>query len=132
MAAPIIFSGNDAKLLKSNLDFGDSKILSGTFAAANNQSAAVNVTGLNFTNASYRNAVITLSIFIDATSDLAATYTLNCIQKSSSWEMSQEFTGDITGIIFTITSAGQVQYTSTNITGYSASTFKWSAISTDA
>lgn len=132
MGSVAIFAGNDAKLLKSNLDFGESKILTGTFSSANNQSSAANVTGLVFANASHRSAEVTISVFIDATSDLAAKYTLSCIQKSSSWEMSQEYAGDVTGIVFSITSAGQVQYTSTNISGFSAGIMKFSAITTDA
>jgi len=131
MSAPIIWSGNDAKLLKSNLDFGEGKINTGTFAAANNQTSAANVTGLSFANSAFRAAEITLSIFIDATTDLFAIYKIHVIQKSSSWEISSEYTGDVTGVIFSITSAGQVQYTSTNISGFSSSTFKWSATATD-
>lgn len=131
MGSPIIFSGSDAKLLKKNLDFSDVKIITNTFTAANNQSAATNVTGLSFANASYRNAKIIISVFIDATGDLAATYSLDAIQKAASWEMSQDYTGDATGIVFTITSAGQVQYTSTNVSGYSSSVFKFSATATD-
>lgn len=132
MGSPIIFSGNDAKLLKKNLDFSDVKIITGTFASANNQSSAADVTGLSFANATYRNAEIIVTVFIDATSDLAATYTLNAIQKSASWEMSQEYTGDVSGIVFTITSAGQVQYTSTNVSGFSTGVFKFSATAMDA
>lgn len=132
MSSPIIFAGNDAKLLKSNIDFGESKINTGTFSAANNVSSAANVTGLVFANASYRAATITLSVFIDATVDLIAKFTLDIIQKASSWEISVEHVGDITGIQFTITSAGQIQYTSTNISGFVSCTMKWSATTTDA
>jgi hypothetical protein len=131
MSSPLIWSGNDAKLLKKNLDFSDVKIITGTFTAANNQAAATNVTGLVFANATYRATTINVSVYIDATTDLHANYTLQCIQKSSSWEMSQEYTGDATGIIFSITSAGQVQYSSTNVSGYSSSVFKYSATATD-
>ena len=131
MSSPLIWSGNDAKLLKKNLDFSDVKIITNSFTAANNQSAATDVTNLVFANASYRAATVNLSIYIDATTDLHANYTLQCIQKASTWEMSQDYTGDVTGIVFTITTAGQIQYTSTNVSGYSSSVFKFSATATD-
>lgn len=130
MSSPLIWSGNDAKLLKKNLDFSDVKIITNTFAAANNQTVT-DVTGLVFANATYRAATVNISIYIDATTDLHANYTLQCIQKSSSWEMSQDYTGDVTGIVFTITTSGQIQYTSTNVSGYSSSVFKFSATVTD-
>lgn len=130
MGAPIIFSGSDAKLLKKNLDFSDVKIITNTFAAANNV-AATNITGLAFANATYRAAKVIISVYIDATTDLHAIYTLDCIQKAAAWEMSQDYTGDVTGIVFSITTAGQIQYTSTNVSGYSSSVFKYTATATD-
>jgi hypothetical protein len=132
MSSPLIWAGNDAKLLKKNLDYSDVKVITNTFNAANNQSSATNVTGLSFANSSFRAAEITISVAIDATSDLFAIFKLNAIQKSSSWEMSSEYTGDVTGVIFSITSAGQVQYTSTNVSGFVSSVFKYSATATDA
>lgn len=182
MGAPIIFSGNDAKLLKSNLDFfGNSKILSGTtdptavatsapkgslylntsnafvyrkldtgsstnwkiidsanagdivetsFSAANNQGAAANVTGLLFANASVRSAEILLSVAVDATSDLFEQFKLYAIQKTASWEMSATTVGDASGFTFSITTSGQVQYTSGNYTGFVSATLKFRAITT--
>lgn len=82
-----------------------------SFTAADNQSAAANVTGLAFANATVRSFVVQLSIIRNTTD---AQYNLYGIQKSASWEMTQDFTGDDTGLAFTITSAGQVQYTSTS------------------
>lgn len=82
-----------------------------SFTAADNQSSPANVTGLAFANASVRAFKVILSVVRGAT---YANYELQGIQKASSWEMSDSFVGDTTGLAFTITTAGQVQYTSTS------------------
>lgn len=162
-ASGIIFSGNDVKTLKSNIDInGNAKILSGntdptsvatsapkgsiylntstgfhyrkldsgsstnwiiqgsvnssdilttSFTAADNQSSAANVTGLVFANASVTGFESLLTIVRAST---YASYKLVGIQKASSWEMSQDFVGDDTGLVFSITNTGQVQYTSSS------------------
>lgn len=83
-----------------------------SFTAADNQSSPANVTGFAFANGTVRAFRALVSITRDT---LYANYQLDGIQKQSSWDMSQEFVGDETGLIFTITSAGQIQYTSTNL-----------------
>lgn len=83
-----------------------------------NQAVAQNVTGLSFANASIRSFEAQLYIVRSSTYSV---YKLYGIQKGASWEMSQNYTGDDTGITFSITTAGQVQYTSTS-TGSNAST----------
>lgn len=183
MGAPIIFSGNNAKLLKQNLDFfGQVSILSGStdptsvaanapkgslylnttngftyrktdagnttnwllntttqsagdigetsFSAANNQSAAANVTGLAFANATVRSFQAIVSVFVNATSSLYEQFTLYGIQKGAAWEMSATTVGDASGFTFSITTAGQVQYTDSNYTGFTAATVKFRAITT--
>lgn len=89
-----------------------------TFSAANNQGSAADVTGFAFANASVRAFKALVSVAIDATSDLFEQFELQGIQKSSSWEMSVTKLGDDSGITFSITSAGQVQYVSTNVSGF--------------
>lgn len=96
-----------------------------SFTAADNQASAANVTGFAFANGTVRSFKALVSIVRDTT---YAQYTVEGIQKAASWEMSQSFLGDDTGLTFTITSAGQIQYTSTN-TGSSA-TVKFRAITT--
>jgi hypothetical protein len=93
-----------------------------SFTAANNQASAANVTGLAFANGTVRAFTSIVSITRGAT---YASYTLEGIQKASSWDLNQNYVGDVTGITFTITSAGQIQYTSTN-TG-STATIKFRA-----
>lgn len=82
-----------------------------SFTAADNQAVAANVTGLSFSNAAVRSFIAQLSIVRGST---YAVYELAGIQKGASWEMSQTLTGDDTGLTFTITTAGQVQYVSSS------------------
>jgi hypothetical protein len=131
MGAPIIWNGNNAKLLKPNLDFGECLVKTGTFDPANNQAAAADLTGLVFANASTRAARIILSVHIDATADLFALFELDCVQKGAAWELSQSYIGDQTNFNFSITAAGQIQYSSGNETGYSDSVIKWQAVTLD-
>lgn len=87
-----------------------------TFTAADNQSSPANITGFTFANASVRSFDATVSIVRNGT---YAAYKLYGIQKGSSWAMSEAYTGDVTGITFSITTAGQIQYTSTS-TGFTS------------
>jgi len=97
----------------------------GSFTAADNQVAPADITGFAFANATVRSFDALVSIVRDST---YATYSLYGIQKAASWEMSQASTGDVTGIVFSITNAGQIQYTSTS-TGFT-SLIKFRAITT--
>lgn len=110
----------DAKVIKSTGDISET-----SFTAADNQIAAANVTNLAFANATVRSFRAWVSIARSTTFEECELYG---IQKSASWEMSQEGTGDDTGVLFSITSAGQVQYTSSS-TGNTA-TIKFRAFVT--
>lgn len=101
-----------------------------SFAITNNQTLAADVTGLIFSNAVVRSFEALLSIQIDATSDLYETFKLHGIQRGTDWQMSVEGVGDNSGLAFSITTAGQVQYTSTNVAGFLSGTLKFRAIST--
>jgi len=82
-----------------------------SFNALDNQAVAQNITGLAFSNAVTRGFDVEVTIERGST---YANYSLKGIQKGSSWEMSQDYIGDDTGIAFSITTLGQLQYTSTN------------------
>jgi hypothetical protein len=115
------FFGNDgSQWIQLNLSIGD--IDQTSFPALDNQAAPANITSFVFSNAVTRGfeAVVTIE-----RSSTYAEYTLKAIQKGASWEMSQDYIGDDTGIAFSITSAGQIQYTSTS-TG-SGATIKFRA-----
>lgn len=101
-----------------------------SFAAANNQSSAANVTGLAFANATVRSFKAQVSVAIDADSDLFEVFELMGVQKGASWDMSVQSVGDNSGITFSITTAGQVQYVSTNVAGFVSNTMKFRATTT--
>jgi hypothetical protein len=101
-----------------------------SFSMANNQAAAADVTGLAFANASVRSFKSLVSIAIDATADLFEVYELLGVQKGSGWDMSQSSTGDDSQVVFSITSAGQIQYTSANLAGFVSGAIKFRASTT--
>lgn len=115
-------------LLTSNANLGMNNLFSASFSASNNVSSATNVTGLTFANASVRSftATVNTSIIVSSGSSLYAVYTLTGIQNATGWYLLSENVGDTVGITFSITSAGQVQYTSTNISNFTSSTFRYS------
>lgn len=101
-----------------------------SFALANNQAVASNITGLSFANATSRSAKIHYSIEIDATSDLYEVGELHAIQRGADWVISREFNGDDTGIGIDVNSSGQFTYTSPNFAGYVSAQIKFRAITT--
>lgn len=112
----------NGKLAKNTGDIEET-----SFSGANNQAAAANVTGLAFANGSVRAFWAEIYAVVDATSDLYEIFHLQGIQKGSQWDMSVTSTGDDSLIDLTITTAGQVQYTSANYTGFSSLSFKFRA-----
>jgi hypothetical protein len=102
------------------------------FSAADNQASAANITGFAFANATVRSFEAIVSFFLNATTPKYATYKILGIQKASSWEIDQSFVGDgsTAGLVFSITSAGQLQYTSTASPGFVANTIKFRAQTT--
>jgi hypothetical protein len=101
-----------------------------SFSPVNNQTSPANVTGLTFNNAQVRSFEALVSVAIDATSSLFESIKLHGIQKDSGWMMSQTGVGDNSGITFSITSTGQVQYVSGNNAGFTSATIKFRAITT--
>lgn len=87
-----------------------------SFTALDNQTSAANITGLAFSNATTRGFETQITIVRNTT---YAEYSLKGVHKNGSWEMSQEYVGDTTGVSFSITPAGQIEYTTT-ATGSSA------------
>lgn len=98
-----------------------------SFSALNNQTVAANVTGLAFSNGSIRAFKAILSISIDADTDLFEVVELIGIQRTSDWQMTATGVGDATGVVFTIDTSGQVQYTSTDQTGFVSNNIKFKA-----
>ena len=101
-----------------------------SFSGANNQVTVADVTGFAFANANVRSFKALVSVVVDATTDLFETYELVAIQKATSWDMAQTAVGDNSLVVFSITDAGQVQYTSSNFSGFVSLTIKFRAIVT--
>lgn len=97
------------------------------FAAANNQVAAADVTGLAFNAAQIRSFRALVSVQLDATTPKNEGIELHGVQLASGFVMSQTGVGDDSGLVFSITSAGQVQYTSPNSAGFVADTITFRA-----
>ncbi len=93
------------------------------FALANAQATA-NVTGLLFSSAAFRSVVIEYDITrkTDTGSSevrrVAGKLVLVFSEETSNWTLeSDEFSGSLAGVTLTVTTAGQVQYATTDITG---------------
>lgn len=101
-----------------------------SFAGANNQSSFANVTGLAFSAASVRSAQVVASVYVNATTPLYQAVEMSIINKGGTFAMSVNGTGDNSGVTFDITNSGQVQYTSSNYTGFVSLTIKFRALTT--
>lgn len=101
-----------------------------SFSLANNQVAAANVTGLLFPSASVRAFDALVDIIIDGTADVYESFRLHGVQRASDFQMAVEAVGDNSGITFSITSGGQIQYTSGNTAGFVSGTMKFRAVTT--
>jgi hypothetical protein len=103
------------------------------FTVANNQVAAASVTGLLFAGASVRSFEADVQIYRNTTGGGATELSARCKligtykTVAASWDLTvSNVTGEEivdfgpAGLLFSITSAGQVQYTSSNMTGTAA------------
>lgn len=89
----------------SALDIGDT-----TFSGSATGSAA-NVTGFSFANASVRSFEAQVQV---VSNSLYEEFTLKGVQRGADWMMNQSSTGDNSATVFSITSAGQIQYIASN------------------
>jgi hypothetical protein len=103
-----------------------------SFQAANNQSAAANITGFVFNNSVVRafDAIVSVIILVEGGSNKYAYYNLKGIQKASNWVLNSSYVGDSTGFTFSIDNNGQIKYTSTNVSGYLSSYVNFRALTT--
>lgn len=97
------------------------------FLGVNDQSTFADVTGLVFAN-TLRGFKALVTVTVDADSDLFESFELLGVQKGAGWDMSQSSVGDSSGVAFTITSGGQVQYMSSNYAGFVELKIKFRAI----
>jgi cytoskeletal protein CcmA (bactofilin family) len=67
-----------------------------------------------------------LAVRLHATTNLYSNYHVRGVSRETSWEISTDYTGDSV-VSFSITSAGQLQYTSPTFAGFTDLTFKFRA-----
>lgn len=104
----------------SNTAVGPADILTTSFTIANNSSTA-NVTGASFDTSTVRSAIISYSIYrSSSTTEMseAGQIMITYLSTAGTWQLSQ-YTVGTSGVTFTITNGGQIQYTSTNFSGIS-------------
>lgn len=98
---------------------GPNDILETAFNVANNQVSVSDVTGLSFSGASVRAADITYSIYRISSINLSGHIEKGTIQiaydNNLGWIINQGNILGNAGVNFSITGAGQIQYTSTDI-----------------
>ena len=114
-------------LVGANLNVaGISTQFAGSFVAANNVSAATNITGFLLSNSVFGcfTAIVNVKL-VTISSNLNAQYYIEGTQTNSGWIINDSSFGDATGITFTITSTGQIQYTSTNQTNWISTTINY-------
>jgi hypothetical protein len=93
-------------------------------SANNNQSVPVDVGELKLPSSVWGFDVF-LAIRVVASTNLYTNFHLRGVNKVDTWELVQAYVGDDTGIQFSITSDGQVQYTTPNYTDFTSCTFRW-------
>jgi hypothetical protein len=112
----------------TNVNTGISSTISGSDTGVVNDGTLRSVSGLAFSNSTVRsfNVTVTVSIVRSSGGDLFETFTLEGNQKSSSWDLIVSSVGDDTSTSFSITSAGQVQHTTTVIANWTSTTIRFS------
>ena len=119
------FTGN-LDLVRDNPNAGDIDSKSYTIPAETG--TAVNVDDLLFSSSVSDRADIVATVLIDATADLKGTYTMTAYFDGSDWNLqAPEIVGDDCLVDFSITSAGQVQYTTDTYAGFTSGTIKFRA-----
>jgi hypothetical protein len=100
-----------------------------SFSIANDVDTPTSITGF-LLDSQVRSFKALVSVEIDATLELYESFELLGVQKNGSFEMAQQSVGDEAGVVFSITSGGQVQYTSANYAGFDSGVIRFRAITT--
>lgn len=102
---------------------GSGDILTTSFNLANNQVVAANVTSASFDDSTIRGFIMSYSIYRSTTlnEESETGQIFGCYKSTAgTWEIAQTYGGS-SGVTFSITNAGQLQYTTTNLAGASYS-----------
>jgi len=90
----------------------------------------VSVTGFSFANATVRGFEALCSVTVSATTSLYETFELIGVQRGADWVLSSSSTGDTSQVTFSITSAGQIQFSKTTTPGFTQTKMSFRAIVT--
>ena len=101
-------------------------ITSVTFNGGNNVSSPTDITGLSFSSGVWAFDVYIAARLV-ATTNNYVNFHLRGVNKGSSWELIKGYVGDDSGINFSITNGGQIQYTCPNYAGFVSLTLRWRA-----
>ena len=112
----------------NNLTYGITNVYSGSFIASNNTSTPTNITGFVFDSTQTSSFIsnVTVKVIRSVGGNLCSMYTIEGNYNSNGWTIYPTVLGDNTGITFSITVNGQIQYTSTNITNWTSTTIRFS------
>ena len=90
------------------------------FSFVNNQASATDVTGVLLDSSADTAATIRYAIKREGTADLFEHGRMEATWTGAAWDLVQEYSGDDSGVSFSMTAAGQLQYTSTDNAGSSS------------
>lgn len=96
-------------------------------SAANNQATPANIAGFAFANGSVKGFKAFVNVQVDATTDAFESFEILGVQKASSWELAISSTGDDSQVGFSITTGGQMQFTSADYPGFASLTIRFRA-----
>jgi hypothetical protein len=98
-----------------------------SFTAANNVNIPANITGLSFTNDAWGFDVYLSAKLLSTSGHMYSNYHIRGVNKDSTWQIVSAYVGDSI-VDFSITSSGQIQYTTPNYSGFQSLVFKFKAI----
>ena len=112
-------------LTTGNLRVSGLNVNYNSFTGSNNVISSSDVTGFSI-GSSLNSFDSSLTVVVSLSgSTLYENFTLSGVRTASGWRLFVGQRGDSTGIRFTITSGGQLQYTSTNLANWISSEFRW-------
>jgi len=120
------------KLIVDNVDItpnSDDIIAEVTFDANNNVSNPSNISEFNFSNSKSFVAHVCVCI-TTGTDELDEIFTIKGLKKRTGWIINSTEWGDDTGIVFSITSSGQMRYISRDIIDWESTVIKFKATTT--
>lgn len=98
--------------------------ITGATTAGNAVESATNVTDLLFAN-TVRAFTMYMTVTVSATTNKYEYFTIEGLQNASGWNLYVSSIGDVSTVSFSITSQGQIQYTSGTNAGWTGTSLKW-------